>query len=131
MAKKKSKRVADDADSAAESDGSFAFEGAMERIERIVQSLESGKLDLGDALKQYESAVGELKRCHRFLESAERQVRVLAGVDEDGNPITETLEDVDSDDLQVKQAGRSRRRGGGRPGAAKESDDDDDFPGLF
>lgn len=126
------------------SDEEFSFEDAMGQIESIVLDLESGKLKLGDSLQQYESAIGKLKRCHEYLEFAERQVSLLSGVDADGNPITVPLDgesDDDDQDLSKKQASRGARRSANkrstkRSKSASSGDDDgsaeNDGPvGLF
>lgn len=130
MAKKKAAKKHDNVGS----DEEFVFEDAMEEIEEIVVALENGKLPLAESLDRYERAVGQLKRCHTYLDRAERQVRVLAGVDEDGQPITGPLDQDDDDagdaDLIRKQSSRSRRRGAGKR-SDQDGDDDAAGPGLF
>lgn len=131
MAKKKNTKPA----KAAQTEAEFPFEDAMKRIETIVLSLESGELRLGESLALYEEAVGQLKRCHQYLEDAERQVNVLAGVDDQGNPITESLDGDESEDLETKRAARSRKRGvskrSRKPTTQDEDHDEDTLGGLF
>lgn len=110
MAKKKNAKT--ETEEVADQD--FSFEDAMTQIEAIVLNLESGKLKLGDSLEQYETAIGKLKRCHEYLEFAERQVSLLSGVDAEGNPVTVPLADETDKhelDLSTKQASRGARRG--------------------
>ncbi len=93
------------------------FEATLGEIESVVRKLESGELSLDDSLRQYESAVSQMRRCYELLEVAERRVSVLAGFDADGNPVTQPLEDAgdgrgnDAETLIEKQKTRARRRG--------------------
>jgi exodeoxyribonuclease VII small subunit len=67
---------------------SLGFEAALERLERTVRDLESGKLGLDQALGQYQLGVRLLAQCYRVLERAERSVAVITGLDATGNPRT-------------------------------------------
>lgn len=100
-----------------------AFEDAMEELEGIVRRLESGGSSLEEALTDYSNAIHLMKLCHTRLESVERRVSVLSGIDADGNPVTEAFADEkqSSDDLDAKRTQRSKRR------SAKTKDAD----GLF
>lgn len=64
---------APEADSARE----LSFEGALERLEAIVDRLEQGDLELEAALSAFEEGVALTKRCAGQLESAERRIEVL------------------------------------------------------
>jgi exodeoxyribonuclease VII small subunit len=64
------------------------FESAVEELERIVGELERGRPSLGVALGHYERGVKLLGQCQELLDSAERSVALLTGVDEEGRPIT-------------------------------------------
>jgi exodeoxyribonuclease VII small subunit len=97
------------------------FEQSLERLEDIVHQLEDGKLGLSESLERYEEGVRHLKLCHQALESAERKIELLAGVDAEGNPVTEPFDDQDLT-LDEKAASRTRRRS--RP-AQKRSDASD------
>ena len=70
-------------------EGSFAQD--LERLEAIVRRLESGELDLDEALKLFEEGVERLRGARARLETAELQVKqVLAN-----NAGTLRLEDLD------------------------------------
>ncbi|MCG8584264.1 MAG: exodeoxyribonuclease VII small subunit [Pirellulales bacterium] len=115
-----------------------SFEQSLEKLERIVHSLEDGSIDLESALKQYEQGVKLLRDCYRILDRAERKIEVLKAVDDEGQP---TVEAMDDDDLSLdeKEKRRSKRRSSGkkkvkRKPAAEEpaTDTDVDVPGeLF
>lgn len=68
------------------------FEPSLRELERTVASLESGRLDLDDALSAYERGVRLLARCKGLLDAAERQAAILTGVDAEGLPQTAPLD---------------------------------------
>ncbi len=103
------------------------FEAVLGEVERIVNRLESGELDLTESLEQYERGVGQLKDCHSILGDAERRVTLLSGFDEDGNPVTETMSDVATGTSSAADQGDSSApQGGHRSGPTM-----DDSTGLF
>jgi exodeoxyribonuclease VII small subunit len=68
------------------------FEQALERLEEIVDSLESGEPPLEAALALFEEGVGLSRRCHERLARAERRLEILvekAG----GEAAVETLDE--------------------------------------
>ncbi len=66
------------------------FEDAIERLERIVDSLEAGNLGLEESLKVFEEGVGLARRCARYLDEAEKRIELLTR-DESGALRTEAL----------------------------------------
>jgi exodeoxyribonuclease VII small subunit len=53
------------------------FEEAMERLEQVVEDLESGKLSLEDSLKIFEEGMNLVNFCSKKLEEAEQKVTIL------------------------------------------------------
>ena len=53
------------------------FEEAIERLDEIVKSLESGKADLDTSLSLFEEGIEIVKHCNKCLENAEQRVRIL------------------------------------------------------
>ena len=53
------------------------FEKALERLEKIVEDLESGNISLDDALKRYEEGVKLSRACQKKLNEAEKKIEVL------------------------------------------------------
>jgi exodeoxyribonuclease VII small subunit len=49
----------------------------LERLESIVNSLESQELDLEHSIEVFEEGVTLARECHRRLDDAERRVEVL------------------------------------------------------
>ena len=111
------------------------FEESLGELEKIVAELESGKLGLSDALARYEEGVKHLKGCQQLLESAERKIELLSGVDAEGNPITQPFSDGNVDSLDAKAAARGQRRtSAAKPSSPKmtmRATDIDDVRGLF
>jgi exodeoxyribonuclease VII small subunit len=56
-----------------------SFEAALQELERLVQTLESGGAPLEDSLKAYERGIALLKQCQETLAQAEQKVRILDG----------------------------------------------------
>jgi exodeoxyribonuclease VII small subunit len=54
------------------------FEKALERLDKIVQELESGDVKLEDALKKYEEGVKLVRLCQGRLGQAEKKIEVLS-----------------------------------------------------
>lgn len=108
------------------------FEDALARLEQIVRELEDGRTGLSDALARYEEGVKCLKQCHDLLKTAERRVELLAGVKEDGTPVTRPFEDENLS-IEEKQQARSRRRSQSpqKSGDEAENGDVDVIGGLF
>jgi len=53
------------------------FEEAMERLEQIVETLESGDLALDESLKIFEEGMALVNFCTKKLEEAEQKVTIL------------------------------------------------------
>ena len=57
------------------------FEGAMERLEEIVDSLESGSCPLEESLSLFEEGVKLVKLCNKKLEGVEGAIKKLSNID--------------------------------------------------
>lgn len=55
----------------------MSFKEASQALETVVRSLESGELELEDALENYRYGTDLLKNLRERLENAEQQVQVL------------------------------------------------------
>ena len=58
-------------------DQKMSFEAALERLEEVLQALESGDSTLDGMLKLYEEGVGLIRACNNALEQAELSVKAL------------------------------------------------------
>lgn len=54
-----------------------SFEKAFERLEQILEILNSGRASLEDAIKLYEEADTLVVQCHKKLTEAEKKIEVL------------------------------------------------------
>lgn len=64
------------------------FEKRLTRLEDIVEKMETGELSLEDSLKLFEEGVKLSRDCSSQLSEAEQKVKLLLGIDDDGNPVT-------------------------------------------
>ncbi len=78
----------------------FSFEPAMERLEELVGSLESGELSLEEGLAAFEEGIGLVRQCRDYLEGAKQRVEVLLDKEgSDGSPEIESYEeDLEEDE---------------------------------
>jgi exodeoxyribonuclease VII small subunit len=60
------------------SDAKPNFESAMDRLESIVQQMESGKLALEELIVRYEEGMSLVKTCQERLTSAEQKIDIIA-----------------------------------------------------
>ena len=58
------------------------FEENIEQLEKVVQELESGNLNLEDSIKQFEEGINLSKKCNDILEEAEKKITVLVKKDD-------------------------------------------------
>lgn len=56
----------------------FNFEEELEKLEGLVQELESGKLSLDDSLNKFEVGLKLYKNCKSLLNDAEKKITVLS-----------------------------------------------------
>src|SRR6202048_3490662 len=54
------------------------FETAMDRLEKIVEQMESGQLPLEDLIVRYEEGMNLVKICQERLNSAEQKIEIIA-----------------------------------------------------
>lgn len=64
------------------------FEKRLNRLEEIVEKMETGELTLEDSLKLFEEGVKLSRECNSQLTDAEQKVKLLLGIDDDGKPVT-------------------------------------------
>ena len=68
-----------------------SFEVTLSRLGEIVEQLEAGELPLEDSLRLFEEGVGLARAAQTRLDSAEKRVEELLGLDENGNPLVREL----------------------------------------
>ena len=62
------------------------FEETMQELEKIVQELEKGDLNLDDSINKFEEGMKLSKQCSDLLENAEKRITILL---KDGEEIKE------------------------------------------
>ena len=72
------------------------FEKAMEKLEQIVQDLESGDPSLDGAIKNFEEGIKLSKFCSEKLDEMEKRISVL--LKNDAGEIVENQLDLDSEE---------------------------------
>ena len=71
-----------------------SFEASLDRLQKIVQKLESGDAPLDESLKLFEEGVSVAKNCQEKLSAAEKRVEILVKAPDDtngGQPVFETF----------------------------------------
>jgi exodeoxyribonuclease VII small subunit len=67
------------------------FEAAMDRLEAIVEQMESGKLPLEDLIVRYEEGMKLVKVCQERLATAEQKIEIIAR-NNAGKPVVKEFE---------------------------------------
>ena len=67
------------------------FETAMDRLEKIVEQMESGKLPLEDLIVRYEEGMNLVKVCQERLTKAEQKIEIIAR-NNAGKPVVKNFE---------------------------------------
>jgi len=79
------------------------FEGAMDRLETIVEQMESGKLPLEDLIVRYEEGMNLVKICQERLASAEQKIEIIAR-NSAGKPMVKDFEPAAEANIENKAA---------------------------
>ena len=98
-------------------DSELKFEKALERLEKIVEDLESGNLSLDEALKRYEEGVKLSRLCTQKLTQAENKIETLT------KALNENLE-ASPFDAEADTKGVERKKPKKRQADSVASDDD-------
>jgi exodeoxyribonuclease VII small subunit len=77
------------------------FEGAMDRLEKIVEEMESGKLPLEDLIVRYEEGMNLVKVCQERLTHAEQKIQIIAR-NSAGKPVVKEFEPTQEPNIADK-----------------------------
>jgi exodeoxyribonuclease VII small subunit len=72
-------------------DGELDLEGALEKLELLVESLEKGDLSLEESLKVFEDGIKLTRQCQETLSAAEQKVQLL--IEQNGSLKSEPFDD--------------------------------------
>ncbi len=75
------------------------FESALEKLEKIVEGLESGELSLSEAIKKYEEGMRLSQFCTKKLHDIEKRIEVLVK-DPSGNLSAKPFTEKDAEKTQ-------------------------------
>jgi exodeoxyribonuclease VII small subunit len=100
------------------------FEGALKKLEKIVEELESGDLSLNDAIKKYEEGMALSQFCTKKLHDIQKKIEILIK-DSSGSLATKEFSEKEIEKLktanntkehpqQRKKANPEQRRSGKR-----------------
>jgi len=88
------------------------FEDALEKLEKIVSDLESGNLNLDDAIKKYEEGMKLAGVCAKKLEDTKKRIEVLVK-DSSGRISAKDFKEAEFEGKQAddkpKTTGRKKR----------------------
>ena len=73
------------------------FEERIERLEQIVAELEAGEAPLESSLGLFEEGIRLARACQEQIEAARTRVEVLLEEAEEGQTVTEPLEEADEE----------------------------------
>jgi exodeoxyribonuclease VII small subunit len=79
------------------------FEGAMDRLEKIVEQMESGKLPLEDLIVRYEEGMNLVKICQERLANAEQKIEIIAR-NSAGKPVVNEFEPAQEQETPARVA---------------------------
>jgi len=83
------------------------FENAMDRLEAIVEQMESGKLALEDLIVRYEEGMNLVKICQERLASAEQKIEIIAR-NSAGKPVVKEFEPAAESNITDKATADER-----------------------
>ena len=100
------------------------FEKAMEKLEKIVDDLETGNIALDEALKKYEEGVKLSRICRERLSQAEKKIEMLTRA-ADGSLKKQPF-DLESAETfgESKPARENRAKSKSAPKAAQDDEED-------
>lgn len=77
------------------------FEGAMDRLEKIVEEMESGKMLLEELILRYEEGMKLVQVCQERLASAEQRIEIITR-NNTGKPTVKEFEATPEKERPVK-----------------------------
>ena len=92
--------------SAKKNEPELNFERAMDRLEEIVEQMESGKMMLEELIVRYEEGMKLVKICQERLTSAEQRIEIITR-NNAGKPIVKDFEPT----VEKERAAKSDEKG--------------------
>ena len=92
----------------------------MDRLEKIVEQMESGKLPLEDLIVRYEEGMNLVKICQERLANAEQKIEIIAR-NSAGKTVVKDFEPTQESPAAAKAVDQSERRPDGMIAAKNEA----------
>ena len=73
-------------------DKKMTFEEALQKLEKIVEQIESGQIGLEDSIARYEEGIKLIKQCRTILDAAEKRIQLLAKGEDGALEVTGELQ---------------------------------------
>ena len=83
------------------------FEGAMDRLEEIVEQMESGKMMLEELIGRYEEGMKLVKVCQERLASAEQRIEIITR-NHAGKAVVKTFEPAKETPAPAQEKGANK-----------------------
>ncbi len=74
---------------------SYPFEESLNKLEGLVEKMESGDLSLEDSLKTFEEGIKLTRECQQALKQAEQKVNLL--IEKNGSAESEPFDEREDD----------------------------------
>lgn len=84
-----------------------SFEGAMDRLEEIVEQMESGKMMLEELIGRYEEGMKLVKVCQERLASAEQRIEIITR-NHAGKPVVKNFEPTVEKETPAAEKGATK-----------------------
>lgn len=78
---------------------SLSFEESLERLNRIVETMEDANLPLENAMSSYEEGIHLIRHCRKVLDEAEKKIEIL----EKGNSEEATASKVRKTEIKINE----------------------------
>ncbi|MFW6154269.1 MAG: exodeoxyribonuclease VII small subunit [Planctomycetota bacterium] len=75
----------------------MTFEQALENLEQIVSSIESGEIGLEESIAKYAEGIKLIKHCRRVLDAAEKKIQLLTAEDDQTLTAAGELEELEEE----------------------------------
>ncbi|UCH12382.1 MAG: exodeoxyribonuclease VII small subunit [Candidatus Omnitrophota bacterium] len=94
------------------------FEGALKKLEKIVENLESGDLSLSDSIKKYEEGMKLSQFCTKKLHDIQKKIEVLVK-DSSGNISAKPFSENNAEKLKATDTREQKERSKKTPPAGR------------
>ena len=106
------------------------FEKDLEKLEEIVEALETGGLSLDDAMKKFEEGVKLARRCEKALCDAEKKIEILVK-NAQGEVVAEPFDEKTENGMPICDEPPAKKEAPAQPHSDEQDEEDEDEELLF